>query len=149
MVAVEGSEKREDVSERRLGRVLNASTTESDSSTVTVNSDDVRTNDRPGAAFGKATPNKTAKSSKVTAHKATTTTKPVAGQPIHSTRAVTRSAGPSVELFRGIEEIVLPPKPKLSSKTSSRNESEIKVKMLTGTLYIYRDKRHVKFVRTK
>lgn len=70
---------------------------------------------------------------------------------IHTTRAATRSSGNAVGLFKGIEEIVLPPKPRTAPKVSTNNDNVIKVPMLTGTLFMYRDgpKRRVKFVRTK
>lgn len=70
---------------------------------------------------------------------------------IHTTRAATRSSGNTVGLFKGIEEIVLPPKQPRASKVSQNNDNVLKVPMLTGTLYMYRDgpKRRVKFVRTK
>ena len=71
---------------------------------------------------------------------------------IHTTRAATRSSGNAEGLFKGIEEIVLPPKPRPVPKAaSSNNGNVIKITMLTGTLYMYRDgaKRRVQFVRSK
>ncbi|GAX23364.1 hypothetical protein FisN_15Lh079 [Fistulifera solaris] len=69
---------------------------------------------------------------------------------IHTTRAATRSSGNAVGLFKGIEEIVLPPKPRPASKASTSNDNVIKIPMLTGTLFMYKGpKRRVKFVRSK
>jgi len=73
---------------------------------------------------------------------------------VHTTRAATRNAGSTVSLFRGIEDMVVPPKkqqPKVSLSKSKNDGSVVKVQMLTGVLYLYRDggKRHARFVRTK
>ncbi len=73
---------------------------------------------------------------------------------MHTTRAATRSAGSSVALFRGIEDMVIPPKkqqPRVSMSNSKNDGSVVKVQMLTGVLYLYRDagKRRARFVRTK
>jgi len=75
-------------------------------------------------------------------------------QRVHTTRAATRSAGSTVALFRGIEDLVIPPKkqtPKVSASNSKNDGSVVKVQMLTGVLYLYRDggKRRARFVRTK
>lgn len=99
-------------------------------------------------------PMKSKKSVVVVSRKTTTTSNKKMSdlqEKIHTTRAATRSSGNAVGLFKGIEEIVLPPKPRAAPKVAASNDNVIKIPMLTGTLYMYRDgpKRRVKFVRTK
>jgi len=129
-VSVEGKEAEEDLSERMLGRVLDVG--ESDGSTVSTT-----TTSGVSKAVVKAA------ADKPTVVKAARTTK-------RSTRAATRSAGGEVELLTGIEAVQLPKKP-ASKKTKQRNDPNvIKVKMLTGTLFLHRGlNRRAEFVWSK
>jgi cytoskeletal protein RodZ len=159
MVSFEGSDlSEEDVSERMLGCVMNSSAAESDTSTVAIQASEESSASAMAVAPKKIFAVHSMKKKTKTApkaRKATTAQQKQVQLPrrVHTTRAAARTAGASVELFSGIEEISLPPKPKkpASSSSSSRNGGMVKVQMLTGTLFIYRDgpKRHVKFVRTK
>jgi hypothetical protein len=175
IVVVSDQGEEEDISERMLGRVLvdnnnNGSTVaaESDSSSTmaalvdaivakpivaavsTTKKRLAQNNKALNAAGSKAT----TKAAACAASKNIKATIASSGR-VHSTRAVTRSSGPSVELLRGIEEYVLPPKPRAAvavTKGSSGGDTAnlVKVKLLTGTLYLYRGpKKYVKFVRTK
>lgn len=83
-------------------------------------------------------------------------TKAVAVRHLHTTRAATRQAGSSTDLYRGIEDVALHAKPTKpsntkASSTSPRDNSVVKIQMLTGTLFLYRKgpKPYAKFVRTK
>lgn len=165
IVSLKGSDAEEDISERMLGRVVDRSTTttdtsSSDGSTVSVCGGSVSSASKK--SFGSHKKKSKSRKSSVTkkAHRSSKTQSKVAvvqsgsrGQRVHTTRATTRSAGSSVELFSGIEEIVIPPKPKVSkARASSEGDPNvIKVPMLTGTLYLYRDgpKRRAEFIRTK
>ena len=170
MVAVDGKE--EDVSERMLGRVLDgrtsaiataSETSSSDSSTMAAAAAIVSASPSPSSRDASLNKKTTTKKKKQKQHppvvRKTVAAKNKHIKPNHhantgTRRAVTRSAGPSVELLSGIDEIVLPPKPPKptsNKKASSSDNNVIKVKMLTGTLYMYRNGPHrsVKFVRTK
>ena len=154
-VSVEGSEEssEEDISETMLGRVVdrsNASAAESDESTVAVRDSSASAASRKLAQRKTTKAKKAKKISKGAKHRK----KDVVAEPAHTTRAATRSAGSPVELYGGIEEIVIPHKPrpvKLAPGESVSNGNVTKVQMLTGVLYLYWDgpKRHAKFVRTK
>ena len=130
-VSIEGKESEEDVSERMLGRVLDVS--ESDGSTVSTTT-----------TSGVGSSGKEKAASKPTVVKAARTTNK------RSTRAATRSAGGDVELLTGIENIQLPKKPASKNNRVRKDPNVVKVKMLTGTLLLYRGKiRRAEFVRSK
>ena len=153
MVAVSDLDgQEEDISERMLGRVLVDGEHTSTTSSTAVESDSSTMATNTGKESRRRAPRKRQAAAKTTAiRKSKTVAKTTPPRRIHSTRAVTRSAGPSVELFRGIEEVTLPPKQPKAPREDN-NSNVVKVPMLTGILYLYREKgckRRAKFVRTK
>lgn len=84
-------------------------------------------------------------------HVATTTMCAPASPPgtTNQTRAVTRSKGGSVDLFKGIESVPVVKKPS-PKKRGDEGGNMQKIKLLTGTLYLYRGRYpRAEFVRTK
>lgn len=146
-------DEEEDVSERRLGRVLDATTpmttavqpnNESDESTVSVTPSD----SADKAISVKSTAVKGPKGGRKV--KTTTKARRSGHNPRVSTRAATKNAGHPVTLLRGIEEIALPPKKPVTQQKTRHGQPVQVVKLLTGTLYLYRgNQRRVEFVRTK
>ena len=156
MVAVsDHGGQEEDISERRLGRVFGVDGGEEHTSTTSSTAVESDSSGAMALNTGKVG-RKRAPRKRQTAKAATAVSKSktvVKATPprVHSTRAVTRSAGPAVELFRGIEEIPVPPKQPKAPR-QDKDSNVVKIEMLTGVLYMYREmgcKRHVRFVRTK
>ena len=165
LLQTNGDNWEEDVSEHMLGRVIDPSSDNvSEGSTVPVD----RPQTRSAAAVAKSmktsvgmkkktVPPKVIKAGKtvVKPRRAAVPQTPTADAAAHkhTTRAATRSGGSSVELFGGIEDVVLPPKPRTQKKASKEEETRgvTKIQMLTGTLYLYRNgpQRRAEFVRTK
>jgi hypothetical protein len=150
VIAVEGESLTEEVSERKLGRVIDS--TESDGSTVTVNN-----NTRKSSLHPSSTNNTGSSKTKGKAVRRGTTAK-VSSQnaaavnlTLRKTTRSTRRSGEPVELLAGIEHIPATTK-KTTSKRKFQDDGNVtKIKLMTGTLYLYKGKRpyRAEFVRSK
>jgi hypothetical protein len=145
----------EEVSERTLGLVVDAA--ESDRSTVTV-PEPSKVDPPPVVPTTKTTTTTTTNKTTTTTTKAAIkkapprkTVPPVRRPPPAVSRKATRSTRSSpVELLAGIEHV--PVTKKMTSKRNCRKDGNVtKVKLLTGTLYLYKGQRpfRAEFMRTK
>lgn len=175
LVSVEGNSKEEDVSERYLGRVLpkeadgdsNGSNgrrspksgsavvrkpaTRKDSR-VTNNTDDEAKASSDNNSGGKLRATKAAargKPAAKTAYKAKASAQAAKAALAPRKYATRRGKGEGEELYEGIDKITSKkPKPRVPAPKPGPDETVIKVKMLTGTLYLYRGLRpRAEFVR--
>jgi len=126
-----------DVSEHFLGRIV---------TTVTDEEDEVSKGSDPSVTAEGVKPKraKTRKSPKKTVHKRSRSPTSVTSNSSSSkgVKHTTRATGRGQPLLKGVEHIVIEPKKKDDPFCE-------KVVMRTGTLYLYRDGRPVKFVRSK
>jgi len=142
----ETSDDEQDIQETMLGRVLDSSTAakaaESSDNGSTIMAVEIK------RAFKPKTGSHKGPTTGPTNHRSSSLSR---GEQ-HRTRARTRSSGDSSELLGGIEEVELPP-PRKRVKHDMRlntGETVVKVKMLTGTLYLYKGRqRRAEFVRSK
>ena len=126
------------------GRVLSSESEGSGSGSAVSNT-------QPTTAAKKMAKNKVRKAVKISKSQKVSNVSEVKNNGRRVTTRAQSSAESQVNLLPGIDDVVLPNKtPKLPKKKISRDESVTKVKLLTGTLYIYRGKtRRAEFVRTK
>lgn len=169
IVSVEGKSSEEDVSERYLGRILPPRDDEDSGHSSSkskgkakkpatrngskASKDQAEDEDEPTEASEEEKPKTngrakgTTKQAGKTAHKKGTQAKPDE----RPTRkyATRRGKGDGEELYEGIEKVVAKKRPKAPAAPKvGPDETVIKVKMLTGTLYLYRGLRpRAEFVR--
>lgn len=147
MVSVQGSSDSEDISETKLGRVL-------DTATETANSSDssLSGSTAGSVANNNGSPSTKARSKTKRVHKKSSPKAPDSAEQrrLHHTRACTRSNGDNSELLGGIEQVDLPPLRKKRKVVKANDRNVTVVKMLTGTLYLYKGKhRRAEFIRSK
>ena len=137
-----GNEKM-DLSENYLGRLIDG-TSDSDNNSV-AGSETVatkKTNPKKRKGGGHHGRNKR------TVGKHQRSSSSVLASNSNHTRSVTRSKGVESELFKGIESIPVIKKP-APGPSRAVDKNCTKVKMLTGTLYLYKNPRRAEFVAAK
>lgn len=154
IVSFEGDAEEHEVTEKYIGRLVESTDTESvksgDNAAATASpastppSNNHRSNNRNNNNNKQSSRKKN--SSKSPPRKASSSKDRAGGEARPSTRSAIKQGGKEKALLKGIKATKKP-----SSKKSKlgENETVVKVKMLTGTLYLYRgEHRRAEFVRT-
>ena len=155
----QGNSDEEEISERYLGRILANKEDDSSSNSSHAKKVGLTTRKENGSTKSSSSKGGSNKSPSVAA-KAKDTSKAAAKVPAkkttnapskYGTRASRRQRGDDSELFVGdnIEKMVPKKKPRVVAPKVGPDETVIEVKMLTGTLYLFRGaKPRAEFIRT-
>lgn len=144
IVSLDGQSGEEEVTEKYIGRIVEEDDTESKQE------GDATTTDLPVSKGTGTTRLKEKKQNGSKAKRSTLTGRYEQSnkESRPSTRAASRNKSGDTKLLKGVKHIKKTSKQSHNNNKTSGNETLVKVKMLTGTLYLYRgDKPRAEFIR--